>query len=211
MLKRLGSFFLDVLEVIVFAVGIFFFIYLLIMRPHRIEGQSMMPNFPDSEYLLTERVSYYIHGPKRGDVVVFVPPPISANIGQVTCGNAPPVSAPTLDEYVKRVIGLPGEKIKVKDGHIYINGKLLNEPYLKDTVVTSSGPFLCEDQEYSIPNGEYMVFGDNRPNSSDSRYWGPIPLNPSPNTDREGINGRAWIIYWPPKLAGVVKKPNYNF
>jgi signal peptidase I len=211
MFKRLGAFFLDVLEVIVFAVGIFFFIYLLIMRPHRIQGQSMMPNFPDREYLLTERVSYYLHGPQRGDVIVFVPPPISANIGQVSCGNTPETSAPTLEEYVKRVIGLPGEKIKIKDGHIYINGELLKEPYLKDDIVTSPGPFLCEDQEYTIPNGKYIVLGDNRPNSSDSRYWGPVPLNLSPNTDREGINGRAWIIYWPIKLAGVVKNPNYNF
>ena len=90
MLKRLGAFFLDVLEVIVFAIGIFFFVYLLIMRPHKIKGQSMEPNFPDAEYLLTEKVTYYLHKPERGDVVVFQPP-ISDS-----------------DEFIKRVIALPG-------------------------------------------------------------------------------------------------------
>jgi len=96
MLKRLGAFFLDIGEVLVFAVGIFFFVYLLIMRPHKISGISMSPNYPDSEYLLTEKVSYYRSPPKRGDVVVFTPP-IST------------------DDYIKRVIALPGEIVSVKN------------------------------------------------------------------------------------------------
>jgi signal peptidase I, bacterial type len=185
MFKRLGAFFLDILEVVVFAVGIFFFIYLLVMRPHKISGQSMMPNFQDAEYLLTEKVTYYTRNPERGDVVVFMPP------------------VSTTDEYIKRVIGLPGETILVKDGHIYINDKLLNEPYLKNSVVTTGGPFLGNDQEYKVPDGEFFVMGDNRPNSSDSRYWGPIT--------KKVISGRAWIAYWPVSLAGVVRKPNYTF
>lgn len=74
MLKSLGAFFLDIAEVIVFAIGIFFFVYLLIMRPHKIDGESMMPNFENSEYLLTEKVYYYFNKPRRGDVVVLKPP-----------------------------------------------------------------------------------------------------------------------------------------
>lgn len=185
MLKRLGSFFWDVFEVIVFAVGIFFFIYLLIMRPHKISGQSMMPNFPDAEYLLTEKVTYYLRNPERGDVIVFTPP--------VT----------NLDEYIKRVVAIPGETIMIKDCHIYVNDKKLAEPYLANTTCTNSGTFLAEGAKYTIPDGEYFVMGDNRPNSSDSRYWGPI--------SKKAISGRAWIIYWPPKLAGSVAKPNYSF
>jgi signal peptidase I len=185
MFKRLGTFFLDIFEVIVFAVGIFFFIYLLIMRPHKISGQSMMPNFPDSEYLLTEKVTYYLRNPERGDVVVFTPP-IS-----------------NTDEFIKRVIGLPGENVMVQNDHVYINDKLLQEPYLKDTVVTTGGTFLTDGQEFTVPQGEYFVMGDNRPNSSDSRYWGPIT--------KSAISGRAWIIYWPISNAGVVQKPVYNF
>ena len=185
MFKRLGSFFLDVFEVIVFAVGIFFFVYLLIMRPHKIDGQSMMPNFPDSEYLLTEKVSYYLRNPERGDVVVFTPP--------VT----------NLDEYIKRVIALPGESIMIKDCKIYINGKLLNEPYIENAVCTGSGAFLEEGENYVVPEEEYFVMGDNRTNSSGSRYWGPIT--------KKSMSGRAWIIYWTLKLAGNVGTPIYSF
>lgn len=203
MFKRLGAFFLDVLEVIVFAVGIFFFIYLLVMRPHKISGQSMMPNFQDSEYLLTEKVTYYTRNPERGDVVVFVPPSAAGKMESVTCGDAPESPAPPLDEYIKRVIAVPGERITIKESKIYINDKLLKEPYLKDGVVTSTGPFLCEGREYTIPEGRYFVMGDNRPNSSDSRYWGPI-------TKKE-MTGRAWVSYWPIASSGVVKDPNYNF
>lgn len=98
MFKRLGTFFLDILEVIVFAVGIFFFVYLLIMRPHKIKGASMHPTFPDAEYLLTEKVTYYLRDPQRGDVVVFTPP------------------VSETDEFIKRVVATPGEKIMLSGG-----------------------------------------------------------------------------------------------
>jgi len=204
MFKRLGAFFLDILEVIVFAVGIFFFIYLLVMRPHKISGQSMMPNFQDGEFLLTEKVTYYTRSPERGDVVVFVPPPASTNVSSVSCENAPSLQqTPALDEFIKRIIALPGEKVMVKGGHVYINDKLVQEPYLKDTIVTSNGPFLCDGAEFTVPAGQYFVMGDNRPNSSDSRYWGPIT--------KKAMTGRAWVSYWPINLSRVVQKPGYNF
>lgn len=193
MFKRLGAFFLDVAEVIVFAIGIFFFVYLLIMRPHKIDGESMMPNFKNAEYLLTEKVNYYFNKPKRGDVVVLRPPPVVTEN----------------DEFIKRIIGLPGETIKVQDGHIYINNKLLHEPYIGSDVNTNGGSFLKDGVPYTIPTDKYFLMGDNRPHSSDSRYWGPVPLNLSPNGEKEGINGRAWLIYWPVSEVGVTKSPNY--
>lgn len=182
MFKRLGAFFLDIGEVLVFAIGIFFFVYLLIMRPHKISGASMSPNYPDSEYLLTERVTYYRSNPKRGDVVVFTPP-ISS------------------DDYIKRIIGLPGEEVTVRGGRVYINGNLLKEDYLKSDVYTEAGSFLQEGIGYVVKNDEFIVLGDNRPHSYDSRSFGPIK--------KKVINGRAWVIYWPIKLAGVVSKPGY--
>jgi signal peptidase I len=186
MFRRLGAFFLDTLEVVVFAIGIFFFVYLLIMRPHKIKGASMSPTFPDSEYLLTEKVSYYAQEPARGDVVVFTPPP----------------PQPQTDEFIKRVIGLPGERVMVKGGRVYINDKLLVEPYIADTVYTSGGSFLPDGENYTIPSGQYIVMGDNRDHSSDSRFWGPIT--------KKVMSGRAWVVYWPVNLAGSVKKPNYG-
>lgn len=184
MLKRLGAFFLDILEVVVFAIGIFFFVYLLIMRPHKIKGQSMQPNFPDAEYLLTEKVTYYLHKPQRGDVVVFTPP-ISET-----------------DEYIKRIIGLPGDSVMVSNGKVFLNGKLLVEPYLDDDVYTADEGFLGEGIEFVVPEGKYFVMGDNREHSSDSRAFGPISFNK--------ISGRAWVVYWPADLAGVVKVPDYK-
>lgn len=182
MFKRLGAFFLDILEVIVLAVGIFLIVYLLILRPHKIKGASMEPNFPDGEYLLTEKVSYYLNDPQRGDVVVF----------------KPPISD---DEFIKRIVGLPEETISLKGGKIYINGKLLKEDYIADIVFTNPGSFLSEGEEYKIPQELYFVIGDNRPHSSDSRMWGPI--------DEKSMAGRSWVVYWPPKEAGKVETPNY--
>lgn len=175
---------MDILEVIVFAVGIFFFVYLLIMRPHKIKGQSMQPNFPDAEYLLTEKVTYYLKNPVRGDVVVFTPP-VSEN-----------------DEYIKRVVGMPGETIMLLDGKVYINGEPFNEPYLDDTVYTFDEGFLGEGREYTIPDGKYFVMGDNREHSSDSRAWGPI--------SKKDMSGRAWVIYWPPTESGIVETPEFS-
>lgn len=185
MMNKLGAFFLDMLEVVVFAVGIFFFVYLLIMRPHKIKGQSMQPNFPDAEYLLTEKVSYYLKKPVRGDVVVFTPPPPNEE-----------------DEYIKRVIGLPGETVMVQEGRVFINGELLVEPYLDESVYTFDEGFLGEGIEFTVPDGKYFLMGDNREHSSDSRAFGPIEL--------KKISGRAWVIYWPPTESGVVKLPTYE-
>ena len=183
MLGKLGAFFMDIIEVVVLAIGIFLIVYLLILRPHKIKGQSMHPNFPDGEYLLTEKVSYYRNDPQRGDVVVF----------------KPPISE---DEFIKRVIGVPGDTISVSNGKVYLNGQELIEDYIK--VNTSGGSFLSEGETYTVPEGNYFVLGDNRPHSSDSRSWGPV----TKKVIKAG--GKAWIIYFPFNLAGKVPTPNYT-
>ncbi len=180
MFTKLGAFFMDILEVIVLAIGIFLIVYLLILRPHKIKGMSMHPNFPDGEYLLTEKVSYYREDPKRGDVIVF----------------KPPISE---DEFIKRVIGLPGDTVMVLNGKVFVNDAELNEDYIK--VETSPSTFLPEGQKYTVPEGNYFVLGDNRPHSSDSRSWGPIT--------KKVITGKAWLIYFPFNLGGFVPAPSY--
>jgi len=184
LLKRLGAFFLDILEVIVFAIAFFLFLYLLVFQPHKIKGSSMDPNFKDAEYLLTDKVTYRFNEPKRGDVIVFKAPGLEG------------------EEYIKRIIGLPGEKISISQNKIYINGKILNEDYIGPDKFTSPNAFLEEGKTIKIPEDNYFVMGDNRPHSSDSRSWGFVPKN--------DISGRAWFVYWPISILGTVEKVNYN-
>lgn len=182
--KRLLGFFSDVIEVVVFAFAIFLFVYLLIMQPHKIKGTSMEPNYPDAEYLLTDKVTYRFREPKRGDVIVFLAPGTNG------------------EEFIKRIIGLPGETVSVSGGKVFINNEVLNESYLATNVVTEGGQFLPDSKEVTIPNGVYFVLGDNRVASSDSRSWGFVP--------KENIRGKAWFIYWPVNNLGVVKDVSYN-
>lgn len=182
--KRLGAFFFDIIQVVVFAIALFLFMYLLVFQPHKIKGDSMQPNYPDGEYLLTDKVTYRFNQPKRGDVVVFEAPGSGG------------------DEYIKRIIGLPGESISVNNGKIYVNGQLLDESYLSQSLYTSNGVFLENGEITVVPDGEYFVLGDNRPYSSDSRTWGFVT--------KKKISGRAWLIYWPPQKAGTVTKVEYN-
>lgn len=176
---------MDILQVIVFAIALFLFVYLLVLQPHKIKGASMHPNFPDAEYLLTDKISYRFNSPQRGDVVVFKSP-VDPN-----------------EEYIKRIIGLPGEAVSVKGGKVYINNRILPESYLASDLYTSAGNFLSEGATETVPADQYFVLGDNRPHSSDSRAFGFINF--------KVITGRAWLIYWPINKAGIVPKPDYGF
>lgn len=180
MFSRLGAFFLDILQVIVFAVAIFLFVYLLILQPHKIKGHSMDPNFEDGEFILTDKVSYRLGDPEHGDVVVFKAPPDFQ------------------EEFIKRIIGVPGDKVKVQNNHVFVNGKQIDETeYLEASVPVSAGTFTVEGVEVTVTPGNYLVMGDNRPNSYDGRYFGLI--------SKDKITGKAWISYWPPKRAGTIK------
>ncbi len=185
LVKRLTEFFLDIVEVVVFAIAIFLFIYLLVLQPHKIKGQSMEPNFSDGEYLLTDKVTYRFREPARGDVIVFEAPGTQG------------------DEFIKRIIGLPGEKVSLRDGRVYLNGKELSETYLPPETKTRGSTFLKEGYEVEIPPDHYLVLGDNREASSDSRTWGLIT--------RDVITGRAWIVYWPPDKSGVINNQVYSY
>ena len=182
--RRLGAFFLDILQIVVLAFALFLFMYLLVFQPHKIKGNSMQPNFPDGEYLLTDKVTYRFEQPKRGDVIVFKAPTDES------------------EEYIKRIIGLPGDTISLKEGKIFINGKQLDESYLPQSLETFGSSFLKEGEEIKVTDNVFFVLGDNRPFSSDSRTWGFV--------DKSKITGRAWLIYWPINKAGSIQKVFYN-
>jgi len=178
-----GTFLLDILQTVVLAIAIFLIAYLFLFQPHQVQGHSMDPNFDDGEYLLTDKLSYRFGEPKRGDVIVF---------------SAPPTRR---DDYIKRIIALPGEAISISNNEIYINQKLLDEKYLPQDFVTRPGAYLGADNPYTLKNDEYFVLGDNRDHSSDSRSFGPIR--------RKDIVGRAWFVYWPATNLGLVPQTSY--
>ncbi len=188
--RSIGSFFLDVIETIVIALSIFLIIYLFVSSPHQVNGQSMVPNFQSGEYVLSDKVSYRFRNPVRGEVIVFHAPE-AANCPQGTgC------------DFIKRVMGLPGETITVHDGHIYVNDRPVDEPYLPKEFVTLPGD-ATKGKSVTLGDDEFFVCGDNRPYSSDSRAWGPIK--------KSDIVGRAFVRYWPLNVAGFIKKPTYDF
>ena len=183
-LKKGAIAIIEALQPVVMAFAIFMTVYLLLVQPHKVEGSSMFPNFHDREFILTDKISYRNTNPQRGDVVVF---------------HAPP---PFDSDFIKRIVGLPKETVMVKGGYIYINDKKLVEDYIPDNFITTEKSFLREGVSYIIPDGYYMVFGDNRNYSSDSREWGPIA--------KSAIVGKAWIRYWPIDQVGLVQHVNYQ-
>lgn len=180
LLRNLWLFFLDFLETIVVSLAIFAVVYIFLFQPHQVDGKSMEPNFHNGEYILTDKISYRIHSPKRGDVIVFKSPQDPNN----------------KIDFIKRILGVPGDTIKVQSGFIYLNGTKIEEDYVNDPGQVLPGRFLRENMEIEVPPGQYFVMGDNRNHSSDSREWGFVST--------AGIVGRAFFRYWPLTEFGVV-------
>ncbi len=188
-MNSFSAFFLDLVETIVIGASLFFVIYLFFMQPHQVNGKSMVPNFQNGDYVLTDKVSYKMGLPGRGDVVVFHAP---------QAANCP---KGTGCDFIKRVIGLPGETVEVKDNTIFVNGKPLPEEYIPEDFRTDPGAFTT-GRAITLTQSEYFVVGDNRQYSSDSRAWGPIELS--------DIVGRAFFRYWPPDSVGGFDHPAYS-
>ncbi len=182
--RSIGAFILDIIETLVMALAVFVIVYLFLFQPHQVRGSSMYPNFHDGEYILTDKFSYRFGLPKRGDVIVF--------------------RAPRNEEYdyIKRIIGLPGDSIQIDGGRVFINNKPVDEYYLPKDFVTNAGAFVRLGQPVAVPNDQYFVLGDNRNHSSDSREWGFVP--------KENLIGKAWFRYWPPERFGAIEKVEYK-
>lgn len=186
--RKIGSLFLDFIETIVIALSIFLVVYLFFLQPHQVNGLSMVPNFQNGSYVLTDKVTYKMRTPQRGEVIVFHAP---------TAAHCP---VGTGCDFIKRVIAVPGETVEVTNNVIYINGEVLEEAYIPEEYDTQPGDFM-RNRTITLGSDEYFAVGDNRPYSSDSRAWGPI-------TD-DAIVGRAFFVYWPLNVAGAIPKVTY--
>lgn len=189
MLGRLTMVVVDLIEAAVIGVSIFLVVYLFLMQPHQVSGHSMDPNLNNSDYLLTDKISYRFNKPQRGDIVVFHAPDAANCVQGTGC------------DYIKRIIGLPNETVEVKDNAIYINGSLLEESYLPAGTLTHPGDFT-RDRAVTMGPDEYFVVGDNRGQSSDSRVWGGI--------QPDNIVGRAFFRYLPVNLMGAIEHATYT-
>ena len=146
------------------------------VQSFKVEGESMEPSFHNNEYLIVDKLTYHFRSPARGDVIVFHSPQSDGVL------------------LIKRIIGLPGEKVEIKGGELYINGyQLLQEKPHFDSI-----PY--PNYSVTVPRGQYWVIGDNRSNTTGSHIFGPVP--------RHNIIGRVWITYWPRSDWGF--SPKYS-
>ncbi len=180
-LKGPFLFFWDIAKIVIISLAIIVPIRYFIIQPFFVRGASMSPSFESGDYLIINEIGYRIYEPQRGDVIVFQPP--KANKRQF---------------YIKRIIALPGETVKVENGKVWVGEneeslKELNEEYIE---VTTPG-----DMVVALSEDEFFVLGDNRKASSDSRFWGALP--------RRNIIGRAWVRAWPISEFESVKRPDY--
>ncbi|HTI12965.1 MAG TPA: signal peptidase I [Dictyobacter sp.] len=152
----------EIVEILALTILIFIAVRFVIQSYH-VDGQSMEPGLITNDYVMVNKLAYLSHGPERGDVIVFHYP------------------LDTKQDYIKRVIGLPGDKIQVNNTQVIVNGHVLNEPYI-------TTPYNQEANAWTVPPNEYFVLGDNRPVSLDSRSWGFVP--------RSYIIGKAVVVFW---------------
>lgn len=170
------SILIDLLETIILSVLLFLAIDAISARI-RVDGLSMRPTLKDGEFVLVNKLAYKFGEPQLGDVIVFHFP---RDLEQ---------------EYIKRIIGLPGDSIEIKNRTVFVNGRELIEPYIEEEPLYQI--------QWEVPDDQLFVLGDNRNNSSDSHRWGPVPI--------EYVVGKALFVYWPPQDWGMINHPDISF
>lgn len=173
---------LDSLEFYIFAGVFFIIIWYFVLSPRAIDGVSMWPYLENSDFILVYKLQYLAKDPQRGDIVVF--------------------KHSESQDYIKRVIGLPEETVTIQNGTVYINGIALTESYLDSSVRTQPESTIREGVPYKVPADQYVLMGDNRPFSTDSREFGAVP--------KEFIEGRAMVVWFPPKDSKLIKRLDYG-
>ncbi|MFA6532896.1 MAG: signal peptidase I [Patescibacteria group bacterium] len=179
--KSIIEFVMDILETVVFIGSMFIVVYLFILTPNQVKGASMENTFHTGDYILTSRVTYKFRRLERGDVIVFKSP------------KNPDV------EYIKRIIGLPGDIITISDEVVKVNNNELVEKYIAAPTNLWEGGCIKDNVPYTVPENYIFVMGDNRPRSSDSREFCAVTV--------ESVIGDVFYRYYPANVMGVISNP----
>ncbi len=196
--KTAGSSLVELVVIVAVALGLALGIQAFLVKPYRIPSESMVPTLEKHQRVLVNRIGNNFGDPSVGDIIVFHPPQ-GAESDQCGMANLPAgriCPTPTRDKddvnYIKRVVGTPGDRIRIREGKVILNGKPLDEPYAQPC--ETPGAPCTYSGELTIPPDHYFMMGDNRGQSADSREWGPI---------RESwMIGQAFATYWPPGKVG---------
>ena len=180
----------EIVETLVLTLIIFLVIQTFVAQPYKVQQQSMEHTLEPDQYVLVDKLTPRFDTYKRGDIVVFSPPPDWAREDDTP--------------FIKRVIGLGGETVEIRDGKVFIDGTELEEPYLfaaapDDPTQPTTVP--GDEHRWVIPEGELFLMGDHRSNSADSRMFGPVETGQ--------VIGRAWLRYWPIDVFGILPTPTY--
>ena len=184
---RLGCL-LEIVETLVLTLIIFVVIQNFVAQPYKVQQSSMERTLLEEQYVLVDKLTPRFDTYKRGDIVVFTPP--ADWVGE----NDTP--------FIKRVIGVGGDTVEIRDGGVLIDGVALDEPYVYEESDGTRQPTNAPQDQWLIPEGELFLMGDHREDSADSRAFGPVPV--------EQVIGRAWLRYWPFDAIGILPTPTYD-
>jgi signal peptidase I len=203
--KSLAGSVLELVAILAAALVLALVIQAFVVKPYRIPSASMLPTLHINQRILVDRIGNHFGSPHLGDIVVFHPPQdVSACADPLQGGNAAGSAHPQACgvaqsrpsngvPFIKRIVGLPGDRLSIQDGHVIRNGVEERDSY----TVPCGGSSACEfPRPVTVPRGDYYMMGDNRPDSEDSRYWGPVP--------KRWIIGQAFFTYWPPDRLGFL-------
>jgi signal peptidase I len=189
---------LELVMIVAVALGLALGIQALLVKPFRIPSESMEPTLDVGQRVLVNRVNLRFGSPDRGDIMVFKPPKgADDNVCGARHSSETACPRPTKERsstnFIKRVVAVGGDRLKVIDGRVYLNGRRQKEPFIRPD--SSCG--ICNlPHEITIPKGYFFMMGDNRGESADSREWGPIP--------KKWMIGKAFVTYWPPSRLGTL-------
>jgi len=200
--KSTGSSILELVVIVAVALGMALAIQAFLIKPYRIPSESMVPTLQIGQRVLVNRVGMHFGNPDVGDILVLHPPSGAESSSGDQCGEQPKSGAacdqPTPKKasvnFIKRVVGTPGDTIAVRNGRVIRNGKPTKEPFINDTCRNDAGAGCNFRSPITVPPGHYFMMGDNRGESDDSRFWGPVPTS--------WIIGKAFATYWPVKRIG---------